>query len=492
MEGRSIRKLVQIPNSAIAIVLAFAVFSVNSARADDVRVINLEGIISVANADFFLRALNEAQEDGGQLVVLRLDTPGGLDQPMRNMIKAILASRIPVAVYVAPSGARAASAGTFLMYASHIGAMAPATNIGSSTPVPLTGSDQEGSSDPKWNPFDSKAPEEKTDNKAEGGEKGDGNGNGESDSRKGEQEPPTRAKGSSMNQKIMNDAVAYIKGLAELRGRNKEWAEKTVTEAANLTASEALEQNVVEFIASDLSDLLAQIDGMTLTFNGITVTLDTKDALITQIKPDWRNKLLAILTNPTVALGLISLGVWGLIYEFMNPGSWVGGVAGVIFILLGAYGLNMLPINYAGVLLVLLGIALMIFEAITPTFGVLLVGGLASFIIGAIILFDSDMPGLGIHVGVTSGFAIATALLSVFVVGSAIRARNAPVATGAEALVGTDAVVLTGFTGAGRVRAAGEIWQAVSDESLKDAQQVKITELDGLTLKVAPKEQGKA
>ena len=481
MEGWSIRKLVQILNSVMATILVFAAFVANDVHADEVRVINLEGIISVANADFFIRALNKAQEEGAQLVVLRLDTPGGLDQSMRDMIKAILASRIPVAVYVAPSGARAASAGTFLMYASHIAAMSPATNVGSSTPVSLTGKDPGENSEPRWNPFDSKAPEDTKDNETEGNKDGA--------SQEEKQKTSAPAKGSSMEQKIMNDAIAYIKGLAELRGRNAEWAEKTVREAANLTASEALEQNVIEFIASDLSDLLAQIDGMTLTFNGITVTLKTKDVLITQIKPDWRTKLLAILTNPTVAVGLITLGFWGLVYEFMNPGSLIGGVAGLIFILLGAYGLNMLPINYAGVLLILLGLALMIFEAITPTFGVLLVGGVVSFVIGAIILFDSDMPGLGIHVGVMIGFALSTAGLSVWVIGSAIRARRTPVAAGSEAMIGADAIVLDGFTGTGRVRAAGEVWQATSDQPLNDAQRVTVTELRGLTLKVQPKEE---
>ena len=465
---------------SLAVVLGLAV---PATHASEVRVINLDGIISVANADFFIRSLEEAQAEGAHLVVLRIDTPGGLDQAMRDMIKAILASRIPVATYVSPRGARAASAGTYLMYASHVAAMSPATNIGSSTPVSLGGNS--GPSKPSWNPFGN-APDEQDDGAAPTERDGADNSAETADSKPEKPGP----EGSSMERKIVNDAVAYIKSLAELRGRNSDWAERTVREAANLTASEALEMNVIDYLAQDITDLLNQIDGLTLTVQSKEVTLDTKGAVVTTIEPDWRSEFLAILTNPTVALGLITLGVWGLIYEFSNPGSWVGGVAGVIFILLGAYGLNMLPINYAGGFLILLGLALMVMEALTPAFGVLLVGGCAAFIIGAIILFGTDVPGMGIHIGAIVGLGAATGILVVWVVGSAIRARRSPVVSGSEAMVGSDGVVIGDFDvdGTGRVRAAGEIWQACSKEPLNDGQVVTVTRLDKLKVTVASKE----
>jgi membrane-bound serine protease (ClpP class) len=302
---------------------------------------------------------------------------------MRDMIKEILASRVPVVVYVAPSGSRAASAGTYLLYASHVAAMAPATNVGSSTPVSIGGS-----------PFP--APAESP---------------GEDGSDDAEPAGP-----SAMERKVVNDAVAYIRGLAALRGRNAEWAEQTVREAANLPAAEALEQNVIDLVAADLDALLMALDGRTVEIDGRRITLDLTDVEIRIIEPDWRNELLALITNPNVAYLLLMLGIYGLILEFYNPGTAVPGVTGVICLLLGAYALQMLPINYAGLALLLVGLALMAAEIITPTVGVLGIGGAVAFVAGSVLLFDSELPGYRVSIPLIAAAAVASAALLVLTV----------------------------------------------------------------------------
>src|SRR5512134_1581364 len=310
------------------------------ANASEVWVVELDGAITPATARYFIRSLDDAQEASAAALIMQLDTPGGLDEAMRDMIKAILASRIPVVVYVAPNGSRAASAGTYLLYASHVAAMAPATNVGSSTPINIGGS-----------PFPTE-PTEPTGQRDDDGE--------------GEPAGP-----SAMERKVVNDAVAYIRGLATLRGRNADWAEGTVREAENLTAADALEQNVIDLIAEDLDALLVALDGRMVTVAGTTVTLDLEGAEIKTIVPGWRDELLALITNPNVAYILLMLGIYGLILEFYNPGTAVPGVTGVICLLLAAYALQMLPVSYAGLALLLFGVALMVAEIVTPTVGVL-------------------------------------------------------------------------------------------------------------------------
>ena len=433
---------------------ALCVLAAAAATASEVWVVELDGAITPATAAYFTRSLDDAQEANATALVVRLDTPGGLDQAMRDMIKAILASRVPVVVYVAPNGSRAASAGTYLLYASHVAAMAPATNVGSSTPVTIGGS-------PLPSPGDPAEPD--------GGDEGAA-------------EP---AGSSAMERKIVNDAVAYIRGLATLRGRNAEWAEATVREAANLPAGEALERNVIDLVAADLDALLAALDGRTIAVEGATVTLDLADATVVSVVPGWRDELLAIITNPNVAYLLLMLGLYGLILEFYSPGLGAG-VAGVIALLLGAYALQMLPVNYAGLALLLVGIGLMVAEVVTPTIGVLGVGGVIAFVTGSIILFDSDLPGYRVSLPIIAATAVASALVFSVGVGSAMRARRLRVSTGREAMIGASAVALEDFTELGNVRAFSENWQARSARAVRKGDKLRVTGIEGLVLTVIP------
>ena len=428
--------------------------------AAKVWLLEIEGAIGPASADHFIRALDDAEQAQVDLLVVRLDTPGGLDKSMRDMIKALLASDTPVATYVAPNGARAASAGTYIMYASHIAAMAPATNIGSSTPVSIGG----GGLLPIPQPTGPRDEKPEADEDEEGGNV----------------TPP----GSAMDRKVINDAVAYIRSIAELRGRNVEWAEKTVREASNLPAREALELGIIDLVAEDLDDLLAQIDGMTVDVNGRSATLETADSEIHRIETDWRYELLSTITDPNVAYILMMIGLYGLILEFYNPGIGVGGIVGIICLLVGAYALQMLPINYAGLALIIVGIGLMVAEAFTPSFGILGVGGLAAFVIGSIILMDTDLPGYQVSMPIIAGVATASAALVFLTVGAAVRARMASVVSGAEAMIGAEGEVLDDFERAGRVRAAGEVWQSRSHEPLEKGARVTVTAVEGVRLEV--------
>ena len=424
----------------------------------EVWLMEIDGAIGPASADHFIRTLEGAEEAQADLLVLRIDTPGGLDKSMRDMIKVLLASDIPVATFVSPNGARAASAGTYIMYASHIAAMAPATNIGSSTPVNIGGG----------NPLP--LPGQPKDEKPE---------EGPADENAGDSVPAT-----AMDRKVVNDAVAYIRSIAELRGRNVEWAEQTVREASNLPAREALELGVIDLVAEDLEDLLAQIDGMTVELDSGSATLDTADSEVHRIETDWRYELLSTITDPSVAYILLMIGIYGLIFEFYNPGTGVGGVVGVICLLVGAYALQMLPINYAGLALIVVGIGLMAAEAFTPSFGVLGIGGVAAFVIGSIILMDTDLPGYQVSVPIIAGVATASGLLALVTIGAAVRARTASVVSGAEAMIGAEGLVLENFDRDGRVRAAGEVWQVRSREPLEKGARVTVTAVDGVMLEV--------
>ena len=432
--------------------------------------LELDGPIGPATADYFVSSLRSAQRADATLFVMQLDTPGGLDHSMRDMIKAILASKIPVATYVAPNGARAASAGTYLMYASHIAAMAPATNIGSSTPVSIG-----GDGTPFPSPGGSSGPDQ-----------GKAPGNTAPDEVPNE---PEKAHGSTMQRKVVNDAVAYIRGLAELRGRNKDWAEQTVREASNLPASEALTAHVIDLIATDLDDLLRQIDGREIAVEGGTVKLDLKGAEVTRVKPGWRYQLLSVITDPNVAYILLMIGIYGLILEFYHPGTAVPGVIGVICLLLAGYALQMLPVNYAGLALIVVGIGLMVAETFQPGFGVLGVGGAISFVFGSVILMDTDLPGYQISMPIIAAFAAASLGVIVFVIGAAMRTRRRKIVTGRESMVGATAVVMDDFDGRGLVRLHGEIWQAASRTPLAKDSRVRIVRMDDLVLTVEPQEQ---
>jgi membrane-bound serine protease (ClpP class) len=420
--------------------------------------VDLDGAVGPASVDLVIRVIEKAEETSAQAVILRLNTPGGLDRAMRDLVQTILASRVPIITYVAPNGARAASAGTYISYASHIAAMAPATNIGSSTPVSIA---------PQGLPT-APAPVPAQDEDDSAGTS------------------PT----SAMENKVINDAVAYLQSLAELRGRNIQWAEETVRKGANLRASEALAINVIDLIATDLDELLAALDGRSVNTAGGEYILNTSSATIEIQESDWRHDLLEIITDPSVAYGLLIIGLYALLLEFYNPGLMIPAITGIIFILLGAYGLQLLPVNYTGVALVLLGIALMIAEVITPTVGILGVGGLIAFVLGSMIMFDSEVPGYELPLSIIAGFATATALTVFFVVGMAVRARNQKVVTGVTAMIGTAGVVTHEFIAhddhfSGEVRTHGELWQARSKTPLQVGENITIDAIDGLTLDVS-------
>ncbi|MEN8213522.1 MAG: nodulation protein NfeD [Pseudomonadota bacterium] len=426
--------------------------------------LSIDGAIGPAAEDYIGRALLSADESQAELVVIRMDTPGGLDSAMRGIIKQIINSPVPVATFVAPSGSRAASAGTYIMFASHIAAMAPGTNLGAATPVQLGG----------LSPLPAEESEE--DETAEDETPAAG------------ETAPARKTRDAKQQKVINDAVAYIRGLAELHDRNQDWAEQAVRDAASLPASEALKQNVIDLVAVDMADLLKQVDDREVRVQGETRTLHTTGLEIIRHDPDWRSRLLSVITNPNVAYILMLIGIYGLIFEFSNPGAIVPGTVGAICLLLALYALQLLPINYAGMGLILLGMALMVGEAFQPSFGVLGIGGVIAFVIGSIILMDTDAPGFGIDLPVIITFAVISALLFTLVISMAMKARRRPVVSGLEELIGGQATVSEDFDHDGSVVIHGEKWLASSSKRLHKGQRVRVTDMQGLTLSVEPLE----
>jgi len=433
-----------------------ALASPQSNTPNNVWLLELKGAVGPASADYLVRSISRANapEADVELIVIRIDTPGGLDLAMRDIISSILASSVPIASWTAPGGARAASAGTYIMYASHFAAMAPATNIGSSTPVNIGG----GSPVPLPQPADEESEEDKP-----------------------------QLPGSAMERKAINDAVAYLQGLAELRGRNAEWAEETVREAANLSASEALRLNVVDLIARDLDELLDSLNGRSIVINGEERTLKLEGSVVQVIEPGWRYDFLSVITNPNVAYILLMIGIYGLILEFYNPGMGLPGIVGVISLLVAAFALQMLPISYAGLALIIVGIALLMFEVFSPSFGVFGVGGMVAFILGSIMLMDSDLPAYQISFPLIAAFAVATGGLIVIILGAMLRARKQRVVSGTEAMLGSDGIALEDFEKTGRIFTQGENWIAVTDTPLMKGDKVLITQINGLTLQVTKK-----
>lgn len=439
-----------------ALLLLFSSISL-SAHADGAYVLTVKGAISPASADYLIRGMAKAADSQAKLVVIKLDTPGGLDTSMRDIIKAILASPVPVVTYVAPDGARAASAGTYILYASHVAAMAPATNLGAATPVELS----PGRGEPD-------KPVNKDKESASGATSGNtGNEAGQ----------------NAKTRKAVHDASAYIRSLAELRGRNADWAERAVREAVSLSAKAALEANVVDVVAGNINDLLQQIHGRKVKMVSGEMTLDTRNLEVIRIEPDWRSDLLAVIGDPSIAYILLLLGIYGLIYEFSNPGMLFPGVIGSICLLLALFALQLMPISYVGLALIVLGVVLMISEAVVPSFGALGLGGLAAFIIGSIMLIDTDIPGYGISWALIAPVAATTALFSFAVVGLALRARKRPVVTGAEQLIGSEGEVLDDE---GWARVHSELWRVHSRNPITPGMKVWVIARQGLVLEVEP------
>jgi len=442
----------RLPRLAALLLLACAASLSATAANGNGRALVLEvaDAIGPATSDFLRRGIEAAAENDAELVIIVLDTPGGLDSSMRDIIKAILASPVPVATFVYPSGSRAASAGTYILYASHIAAMAPATNLGAATPVPIGGKPDTGK-----------------------------NGSDDQDEENGKTDP-----GSAMNRKAVNDAIAYIRSLAELRGRNVEWAEIAVREGESLSAEAALETGVIDVMADDIPGLLKAINGRTVTTEFGEVTLATESLIVEKRTPDWRTELLSVITNPSIAYLLLLVGIYGLIFEGYNPGAIVPGVVGAICLLLAAYALQLLPVNYAGLGLIALGVVLMIAELFAPSFGALGIGGIIAFVIGSVILIDTDVPGFRISLSLIFSMAIAGAVLVFAILAVAIKARRAPVVTGREELIGGVGEARSDIAEHGSVWVHSELWNARSATPLKAGDKVRIIDIDGLTLVV--------
>ncbi len=419
-------------------------------RSPHVVVLEIKGAIGPAVSEYIRDGLRTAAREETPAVVLQMDTPGGLDHAMRDIIQAILNSPVPVLTYVSPAGARAASAGTYMLYASHIAAMSPTSNLGAATPIQIGGL-----------PTSPESPEKSKERSKE------------------EKKEPA---GSALERKMVNDAAAYIRSLAERHGRNADWAEKAVREAVSLTASEALALKVVDIVATDLDDLLRQADGRMVVMDSGTVQLKTAGLATTRIMPTWQNRILAVFSDPNVTYLLLLLGMYGLIYELANPGVFFPGVVGAISLLLALYGFQVLPINYSGLALIILGISLIAAEAFMPSFGSLGIGGIVAFAVGSLILLDEE--SLRISLTLVAGTTLVSAAFVFWMMGRMASLRRKPVRTGAEALIGMTGEVREDFSGDGRIWLMGESWQAKAGETLRKGEKVQVKAKEGLVLTV--------
>lgn len=404
--------------------------------------LEIKGTIGPASSNYLKEGMAAALDENAQMILIELDTPGGLSTSMREMIQEIANSTLPVITYVSPKGARAASAGTYLLYASHVAAMAPGTNLGAATPVSLMPV-------PKMTDANISRP-------------------------------------SSLEKKAINDAMAYIKSLAELNDRNITWAMEAVKEAESISAKDALRYHVIDMMAENSTELLNKLDGKSLTVSGKEITLRTQDAVILTFEPDWKTQLLWIITDPNIAYILLLIAIYGIFFELLNPGGIVPGVIGIISGVIALYALNMLPFNYAGLLLILLGIAFMVAEVFITGFGILGIGGVLAFAFGSLLLFDVDTLGSGVSIPLIIAFTVVSLTFFIFVIRFLIKSRSAKIVTGVDDMIGSIAEVLESSEKGYRVRCHGEVWYAESDSVLELGQKVRVESLSGLVLHVNP------
>ena len=444
--------------SIIAIILGLCCLSLSGIAAKQqpigngqnnrAALITIKGAIGPAIQNYVVRGIASAVKQQARVVILQMDTPGGLSKSMRGIIKAIIGSPIPVITYVSPSGARAASAGTYILYASHVAAMAPGTNLGAATPVNITNPGAKPNKDKK-NQKDTKQKDKKT----------------------------------ATQQKAINDARAYIRALAQLRGRNVKWAEKAVTEAASLSAEEAVKQNVVDYVASDISQLLAKANGRKVLVQGRPVVLQTKNLVVYRIAQDWRTKFLAVITDPSVAYILLMIGFYGLFFEFVNPGMIIPGVAGAICLMVALYAFQLLPINYAGLGLIVLGMVFIVAEAFVPSVGALGIGGVVSLVVGSIMLLRTDVPGFSLPLMVIFSVAAISVLVFIGILTLAFRSRRRKIVSGAEGLIGQFGTIELRNERLW-VNVNGELWKYHCGTECQPGQTVEVMKLDGLKLHV--------
>jgi len=473
------------------IILALMLLALPQPRAGDrtVFVLDVYGPIGPAIKDYMVRGIERAEAEGAEMVILRMDTPGGLDASMRDMISKILNAEVPVATWVGPAGARAASAGTYILYASHVAAMAPSTNLGAATPVQIGGGG--GGDEQAERP---RTPVERARDAFRGNNDEDeeddetiGEAESSADDEQAREPESDAPPGSATERKVLEDAAAYIRGLAERHGRNAEWAERAVREAVSLTATEALDINVIDIVAETLEDLIDQAHGREVKVGDVMVTLDVEGARIEVIEQDWRSRFLGVISNPTLAYILLLVGIYGLILEGYNPGALVPGVIGGVSLLLALYAFQILPVNYAGLALMVLGFALIAVELFVPSFGILGIGGVLAVVFGSIILMDTDVPGFAINTGLIAAMGLASALTFAAVVYLAARSHRNPRVSGTESLVGYTAESISDFAnGKGRVHIEGEDWSARGPDGIHAGDLVEIEAVDGLILKVRP------